>query len=231
MKKLQLFSLSLLFLVSSCQSQTSKNIETIDSKSFAEKLKATEKPQILDVRTPEEFAQDRIENADNVNFLGSNFDNLATKYNKEKPVFVYCKVGGRSAKACDKLAEMGFKTIYNLDGGIMKWNANGLGKKSDKIIGICTQEYSDVIKKDKKVIVNFYAKWCEPCKKMQPYILKLKDELKGKVNLVRLDADDNKTILEEMKMDGLPVILIYENGKETYRHIGFLSEEELRKQL
>ena len=61
MKKLQLFSLSLLFLVSSCQSQTSKNIETIDSKSFAEKLNATEKPQILDVRTPEEFAQDRIE--------------------------------------------------------------------------------------------------------------------------------------------------------------------------
>jgi thioredoxin-like negative regulator of GroEL len=66
---------------------------------------------------------------------------------------------------------------------------------------------------------------------MAPYLTKMQEELKGKIALIRLDADENKTLLETMKLDELPVILIYENGKETWRHLGFLSEEDLRKQL
>ena len=89
----------------------------------------------------------------------------------------------------------------------------------------------DLIKSNDKIIVNFAAKWCAPCQKMKPYLLKMQDELKGKTTLVRLDADENKTILEDMKLDGLPVILIYENGKETFRNIGYMSEEDLRKHI
>ena len=58
------------------------------------------------------------------------------------------------------------------------------------------------------------------------------DEIKKeKVKIVRLDADENKSLVNHMKIDGLPVIIIYENGKETWRNTGFLSEEDLRKQL
>lgn len=56
-------------------------------------------------------------------------------------------------------------------------------------------------------------------------------EPKSNINIVRLDADQNKTILDELKLDGLPVIIIYKNQKETYRHIGYLSENDLKKQL
>jgi thioredoxin len=230
MKKL----FSLLFisvLISSCQSQTSKGVQTIDAKTFAEKLKSTENPQLLDVRTPEEFAVEHIDKATNVNWNGDNFVAKASQYDKSKPIFVYCKVGGRSAQAANKLAELGFTEIYNLDGGIMKWSANGMGKPTGKIIGMCDQEYNELIQSDKKVIVNFYAKWCEPCKRMEPYILKLKEEMKGKITIARMDADENKTILDILKMDGLPVIIVYENGKEVWRNIGYISEEELRKHL
>jgi rhodanese-related sulfurtransferase len=121
-KIISLSLICLLFL--SCQGQQTKTVQTVDVTAFAEKLKATDKAQLLDVRTPEEFSSGHIENATNVNWNGDDFVAKAENYDKSKPVFVYCKVGGRSAQAADKLAELGFKEIYNLDGGIMKWNAS-----------------------------------------------------------------------------------------------------------
>ena len=228
-KIISLSLICLLFL--SCQGQQTKTVQTVDVTAFAEKLKATDKAQLLDVRTPEEFSSGHIENATNVNWNGDDFVAKAEKYDKSKPVFVYCKVGGRSAQAADKLAELGFKEIYNLDGGIMKWNAAGNTKASDKIIGICDQEYGELIKSSERVMIDFNAKWCAPCKKMNPYILKFQREMADKIKIVQLDADENKTIVDQLKLDGLPVLIIYEKGKEVWRNVGFISEEELRKHL
>ena len=230
--KSKIISLSLICLLFlSCQGQQTKTVQTVDVTAFAEKLKATDKAQLLDVRTPEEFSSGHIENATNVNWNGDDFVAKAEKYDKSKPVFVYCKVGGRSAQAADKLAELGFKEIYNLDGGIMKWNASVNVKPSEKIIGICDQEYGELIKSSERVMIDFNAKWCAPCKKMNPYILKFQREMADKIKIVQLDADENKTIVDQLKLDGLPVLIIYEKGKEVWRNVGYISEEELRKHL
>jgi thioredoxin len=219
------------FLFISCQAQPAKNVQVIDVKTFAEKLKVAGTSQLLDVRTPEEFANEHIDNATNVNWNGDDFEAKASKYDKSKPIFVYCKVGGRGLKAANKLSEMGFTEIYNLDGGIMKWNANGMAKPSDRIIGMCSQEFAELLKSDKEIVINFHAKWCEPCKKMEPYILKMQTEMKDQVSIIRLDADENKTLLESLKLDSLPAILIYKDGKEIWRNIGYISEEDLKKHL
>ncbi|MGH2666426.1 thioredoxin domain-containing protein [Flavobacterium sp.] len=226
------------FLMTGCNGQ---GLKTVDVTTFAEKLKSTENPQLLDVRTPEEYTTEHIDNAANVNWNGDDFTTKAEKCDKNKPVFVYCKVGGRSAQAASKLQELGFKEIYNLDGGIMKWNAAGMAtraegeqggaKPSDKIIGMCSQEFNELLKSDKKVVIDFYAEWCAPCKKMTPYLIKMQEELKGKMTIVRLDADKNKTLVDTMKLDGLPVIIVYENGKEIWRNSGYISEEDLKKHL
>ena len=228
-KILSLLLLSFLFI--SCQGQTSKVVQTIDVKSYAEKLKNTENAQLLDVRTPEEYTSEHIGNAINVNWNGNDFIEKTTTFDKSKPIFVYCKVGGRSAQAANKLAELGFKEVYNLDGGIMKWNANGNAKPTDKIIGICDQEYGELIKSSDKVMIDFNAKWCAPCQKMKPYILKMQSELAAQIKIVQLDADENKTIVEQLKLDGLPVIIVYEKGKEVWRNVGYISEEDLKKHL
>jgi thioredoxin len=168
-----------------------------------------------------------------VNWNGDDFVAKVNSYDKSKPIFVYCKVGGRSAQAASKLAELGFKEIYNLDGGIMKWNAenNATAKPSTKIIGICDQEYGELIKSSDRVMIDFNAKWCAPCKKMNPYILKFQTEMKDKIKIVQLDADENKTIVEQLKLDALPTIIIYEKGKEVWRNVGYISEEDLKKHL
>jgi len=219
------------FLFLNCQGQQSKNIQTVDVKSFAEKLKSNKNPQLLDVRTPEEFNSEHIENATNVNWNSDDFITKSENYDKSKPIFVYCKVGGRSYQAATKLAELGFKEIYNLEGGIMKWNATENTKSSSKIIGICDQEYTELIKSSDRVMIDFNAKWCAPCQKMKPYILKLQAEMAAKIKIVQLDADENKTIVNQLKLDGLPVIIVYEKGIEVWRNIGYITEDDLRKHL
>ncbi|MBF4470392.1 rhodanese-like domain-containing protein [Flavobacterium sp. HJJ] len=228
-KQLYLFIIS--FIVFSCSGQTSTNVKTIDVTSYSEKIKATPNAQILDVRTPDEYAKGHIENSDNVDFLSSTFVLKTDKYDKTKPVFVYCKSGGRSAKASAKLAELGFTSIYNLDGGMLKWEAAGLAKPDTKIIGICSQEYAELLKSDKKIVVNFYAPWCAPCKKMEPYILKMQKEMADKVTIIRLNADENKTIMQELKISELPTLLSYEKQAVKWQKSGFVSEEELKTQL
>ena len=226
-----LLLLFLVFQLTSCQSQQSKTIETIDGKRYSDKLSNTKNPQLLDVRTPEEYAVEHLENASNVNWNGDDFVSKVEKLDKSQPVFVYCKVGGRSSQAADKLAELGFKEIYNLDGGIMKWQGKKTSNVSSTPKGLTSAEFEKLINSDKKVIINFSAKWCAPCKKMAPYLTKMQEELKGKITLVKLDADENKTLMERMKLNELPVILIYENGKETWRNLGYLSEEDFKLKI
>lgn len=231
MKYRSLLYLLLVLVFASCNGQNSKEIKTIDSKAFAEKMAATPNPQILDVRTPEEFTSDHIDNAKNINWLGTTFVSDVEKLDKSQPVFVYCKSGGRSQKAAEKLNELGFKTIYQLDGGILKWDAAGYSKPSDKIIGLSAAEYNKLLNSDKKVLINFYAEWCAPCKKMAPYVLQMQKDLVDKVVIIRLDADKNKTLISEMKISELPTLLLYENETVKWKHSGFISENDLKKQL
>jgi len=232
--KTKLFSLLFIsFLFLSCQGQATKPVQTLDVKTYAEKLKNTEKPQLLDVRTPEEYSVEHLENADNVNVNSPDFATKASQYDKSKPIFVYCKVGGRSAQAADKLVGMGFTEVYNLEGGIMKWTTAGMPKagQSAKTGGMTVEDYQKLVASDKKVLINFTAVWCAPCQKMKPYILKMQEEMKDQVKIVRVDADENKSLTEAMKIEGLPMIIIYENGKEVWRNLGYISEEDLKKHL
>lgn len=90
---------------------------------FAELLKKDE-GQLLDVRTPEEWALGSIKGASKINFFEANFREQLNKLDKTKPVYVYCKSGGRSGKAAKQLEKKGF-TVYNLIGGISAWKAAG----------------------------------------------------------------------------------------------------------
>lgn len=231
MKYLSFFYLIISLIIFSCNGQTSKSVQTIPAETFAKKIEFTPMAQILDVRTPEEFASEHITNAKNINWLGASFEVDVKKLDKTKPVFVYCKIGGRSKKAAAKLEELGFIILYELEGGMMKWNAAGLSKTSEKTLGISSKEYAELLNSDKKVLIDFYAEWCAPCKKMTPYLLKMQKEMAEKVTIIRLNADENKTIITELKIDELPTLLLYQNNKVIWKHTGYLSKENLTKQL
>jgi len=231
MKFPQTILIIMAFILASCNGQKETAVKEIAPKDFAEKIKSTENPQILDVRTPEEFEAQHMDKAVNVNWNSDDFAKKATTYDKSKPVFVYCLSGGRSKKAAEKLKELGFENVYELEGGMLKWNNEGLSGTSESTIGMSQDDFNKLVNTDKKILVDFYAEWCEPCKKMEPYILKMQKEMAGKVTVIRIDVDKNKTLATQLKIDQLPFVVLYENNTEKWKNGGYISEEDLKKQL
>ncbi len=82
--------------------------------------------QLVDVRTEEEFGASHLKDAQNICVTMDNFEERAKGLDKNKPVYVYCKSGGRSAKAAKILTDMGFTKVYDLQGGITNWEEKGL---------------------------------------------------------------------------------------------------------
>ncbi len=82
--------------------------------------------QLVDVRTPNEFKSGHINKSLNINYYDQDFSTQIAKLDKSKPIYVYCRSGVRSKYSSEILKKLGFKTIYNLKGGILNWNANKL---------------------------------------------------------------------------------------------------------
>lgn len=81
---------------------------------------------IIDVRTPEEFADGHIENAINIDFRSETFRDKLNELDKDKTYLIYCRSGVRSKNALDMMEELNFREAYNMLGGIISWKAEGL---------------------------------------------------------------------------------------------------------
>ncbi len=78
---------------------------------------------IIDVRTPQEFVAEHIENATNMDFYSEAFRDTLNTLDKNKTYLIYCRSGGRSGSALDIMAELNFREVYNILGGILSWQA------------------------------------------------------------------------------------------------------------
>lgn len=76
---------------------------------------------VLDVRTAGEYSGGKIRKARNIDIMSPGFADQVKNLPKDKTYLVYCRSGNRSAKACKIMAELGFKNLKNLAGGIMRW--------------------------------------------------------------------------------------------------------------
>ncbi|WP_225034931.1 rhodanese-like domain-containing protein [Winogradskyella sp. SM1960] len=115
-------------LCTSCLDKVLSNKEVqLVSADEMESILEQEDVQLIDVRTPKEYEEMHIANSQNIDFMSPTFDEDISKLDKSKPVILYCKSGGRSARCAKKLKDAGFEKIYDLEGGISKW------KHSDKL--------------------------------------------------------------------------------------------------
>ena len=93
------------------------------------------------------------------------------------------------------------------------------------------EEYNALLNSDKLVLIDFYADWCAPCKKMQPYLNEISIDMADKVRVVRINADENQALCKELKIDALPVLQLYKNKNLTWKNVGFIEKAEVVKQL
>ncbi len=216
-------------LASCANSQSEKPTKlALSPQEFTEKIKSLSDAPVIDVRTPKEFAEGAIDKAINVNWKDAGFAQQIEAYDKDKPVFVYCLLGGRSGEAAAMMRDKGFKEVYELEGGVMKWNAAGLPlSNASASQGMSISDYDKLLASEKLVLVDFYAEWCGPCKKMKPYLEEISTEMKDKVEVVRIDADENKALCKEMDVTSLPVLILYKEGNIVWTKRAMAEKAEM----
>ncbi len=128
MKKLAIV-LSVVFFISTLSCKKVENEVTKVTIEEMQTIMKSEDVQLIDVRTPEEYQEGYILNAQNIDYNSPTFEEDITKLDKSKPVLLYCKSGNRSGKSSKIFFEAGFKTIYDLEGGITEWIDKGLEVK------------------------------------------------------------------------------------------------------
>lgn len=237
MKKYITISLAVVaILFNSCTSgQSNSTAKTnLSASEFADKIKELPTAPILDVRTPDEFSKGHLQNALNYDWNGSEFEKKIASLDKSKPVFVYCLSGGRSSSAANKMRSDGFTHVYEMDGGIIKWRGANLPETTDTTStsnGMTKQQFDALLNSDKLVLIDFYADWCAPCRKMKPYLEEISKDMANTVLVIRINADDNLALCKELKIDALPVLQLYKSKTLTWTNTGFIEKAEVLKQL
>ena len=122
--KFGFFTLGVLLLLN-CRNTPPQSIQRITSEEMRE-ISKLEGMQLVDVRTPKEYENGHIPNAQNIDFLDAKFEANIQSLDKSKPVIIYCQRGSRSAKCASKLIANGFVKVYDLDGGFAQWEYSGL---------------------------------------------------------------------------------------------------------
>lgn len=81
-------------------------------------------------------------------------------------------------------------------------------------------------------MVELFATWCPPCQKMGPILDALEKEYKGKIQFVRIDVDKNPNVAKQYNVTAIPVQIMFdESGKQVFKHVGFLSKDEIVTQF
>lgn len=87
----------------------------------------------------------------------------------------------------------------------------------------------EVLESQLPVVVDFYADWCGPCKKMEPLLEKISQQFEGKVKVVKLNSDENQPLSLKYQVRGLPTLILFRAGQEVDRKLGFQSEQDLNR--
>lgn len=127
--KLSFTLLLLSFVFIACQNSSSTTTTLKDNPAytllspdeFKAKLATVENPQLIDVRTPREFEQGNISGSKMINFKDKTFAAEMAKLDRDRPLFLYCRSGGRSLSASNQAVSEGFTKVYELKGGYLNW--------------------------------------------------------------------------------------------------------------
>jgi len=87
---------------------------------------------------------------------------------------------------------------------------------------------AEVLNSDKKILIDFYATWCGPCKKLSPIIEEVANEMDS-IKFVKIDVDAEEKLASQYGIHSIPTLVMIENGKEVTRSIGLISKDEVKE--
>jgi thioredoxin len=225
-----------LVLFASCGSDEKSGIVNSNVAQFDSLITASTNEQIVDVRTPEEFAAGHMQGAQNIDWKNSDFSINVGALDKTKPVLVYCQSGNRSQEAAEYLAKNGFTAVYELDGGYAAWESAGKAVEKAELSsnlenGVSLDQYNQFIADNKVVLVDFTATWCGPCKMLAPSLHELETEMSEKFKLIKVDVDRDRPVAEFMNIAAMPTLVLYKDGQIQWRNEGLVPKEMVAEKI
>ncbi len=235
----KIFSVLILFICCiSCESNSAQSTGDLEVKTYREQITSKKDIQIVDVRTAGEYESGHLSGALNIDYNGNDFEQKILTLDKSKPTYIYCLSGGRSASAMAFMVKNGFRNVYNMKGGIMQWKAASLPLENKNSVtantgwaGMTKNEYDQLTQSKIPVLFDFKAKWCGPCKQLTPVLEEIEKEYTGKIKIVQIDIDENKSLADELKIRSIPFMIFYKDGKLTMNIEGLTDKKNLIRSL
>ncbi|WP_037318115.1 thioredoxin [Salegentibacter sp. Hel_I_6] len=87
--------------------------------------------------------------------------------------------------------------------------------------------FSEIIKDNKPVLVDFYADWCGPCKTLAPILKDVKAEMGEAIKIVKIDVDKNQELAGKYQVRGVPTMMLFKDGQQLWRQSGVLQKAQI----
>ena len=93
------------------------------------------------------------------------------------------------------------------------------------------EKFNELIQSPKPVLVDFYAEWCGPCQIMKPRILDVAERIGDDAKVIQIDIDKEKELATRFRIQSVPTLIIFKNGKQQWRQSGLISAHALMQLL
>ena len=209
-----------LFMTFGAFAQT-PNAFTLPLDAFYAKIKSQNKPQIIDARSPEEFALNHIEGALNFNLQTENYAKYVAALDQSKPVFIYSIGAGRSGELAKELLKNGFAEVHDLEGGIAAWIGGQKPFYTNLKSKLSLAEYKKIIADNNTVLVDIGSRYCGACKKVKPILETIRTQYGANLKIIEIDLEESPQVIADLKtIKVFPTLILYQKGKIAFKKDG-----------